>query len=1148
MTVKTRSSLNLHQHTEYSKDGLSKVLDIAEAHKEMGTDSFCITDHGTMSAFPTAFSVAKKLGMKFVPGCEIYLAPPKAIDYKHVSVEIAEVAKVARRKRIDPAIKKEAEDRLEHLQSIDAKRNFHMTVLAKNQKGLENLFRIYSEGEIYFTQRVTTESLFKHKEGLIVLSGCLGSELCYYVKTQQFDKAEELVLTYKQEFGDDYYIEIMHHGLHDSREQEKGYLSEFDTYRIMISLAKKHGIKMVATNDGHYTEEKDHAIHGLYVDMIYEKKASKKKGDDGASETAGDHGTGYYVISRDALKERLVSAGHDPQDVESMLDSIDEIEQKVEPGIEIDKPADLVHREKELRDLIHQGWVKKRKGTEFEEESLSRIEHEMKTIGGKNFSEYFENMHLIVQRAKEIGLLTGPGRGSAAGSEVAYLLDITKTDPLYYGLLFERFLNPSRSEMPDIDLDIMTKKEGDDRLGSEILTDALKDKFKFAGRISNVVKSSSVMLFKQLCSYYEVDFQLANRITTSNIGKEMLKAKNPPDYKEFVKVVHSITGKYDEKWDDVYRKLGVCYKLDGTVFSFSINASGVIMTQEEVALPKNEDGILDFNGESLEKFGYIKYDLLSLEALNAIHDIYGLDIDWEDVYDPAVYDTINRGEVDFVFQMAGFVPKKMAIDGKPRSIEDLAAINAINRPGPLNMGLNKTWVDIKNGEYEFEGSALTIARILKEAFGEQHSGLLVFQEDVMRLFVEAAGFTLAEAENVRKAMGKKNEEIMLSFKEKFIKGWEANEYDDDPEEIWGMIVEFSKYAFNKSHSVSYSQISYMNAKMWTYNRREYIVWLLNNAPKKKQEVLKVARENGYLLEMPNFRSTKRREKFEIEGDKIYPPTPLEAEFEYASDFIFSGMSKAEKTSLINLGVLDEVVKDRIGLLEVIKNVPDKRIVIPNFPQSNSIDEILENGSIAGLWEYQETEECVDVTVFKARSKAEVRLYKDPASIPNDRVKVIVKTDLSNYGMPSPGILSKHPEINKERAFTKYYRVRDNVLSKIKDSGSTESVDRLMGALKREYRDAFRHPEIERLNQFLEDALFTGFIKDCNYFKNYGYLLLEVMFDNGPFRFYIRDKNMINEYQTLGKSQAVRMRLKMDSYIRKADQEPIIMMKVVEIIR
>lgn len=1140
--------LNIHQHSEYSKDAISKVENIAESHRQMGTNSFSITDHGTMSAFPEAFSIATKKDMKFVPGCEIYLTPPTEIDSKQVKLDIAENRRLAKLKRIDKETKETAKNKLEELENVDSRRNFHMTLIAKNQEGLNNLFRSYSEGEQYYDHRISTESVFNHSEGIIVLSGCLGSQLCYYVKTKEFQNARDLIKMYKDKFGDDYYIEIMYHGVNDQKDIDKGYLSEFEVYTKMIELAREQNVKLIATNDGHYTNEEDSGDQELYKDMVYNKQAK----DPDSSDSQGGNGDGYYIISDNELKTRLINVGFEENDVNEMIESVYEVENKIEEGINIKQPKKLPDKKEELMDALMEGWERKRKGTKYEQESLDRFKYEVDVIASKDFTAYFINMRDIVKRAYDIGLLTGPSRGSAAGSEVAYLLDITKTDPLYYGLLFERFLNPSRDKMPDIDLDIVSKVSWDDRLGSEILTESLKDKFKFSARINNVVTSSTLMLFKKLCAYYDLPYQMVNKITTNDIGKDMLEGlDSKPNYKDYKENIETIlsANNYNEDWDRVYNKLDICYRLDGLVFGFSVHASGVIMTEEWIDLPVDSKGVIDFNGDSLEDYNFIKYDLLSVDALNAVYDLYGLDVDWEDDDDSQVWDVIDEGELEFVFQLASYVPRKMVMDGNPRSIEEIAEVNAINRPGPLGMGLDKTWIDIQNNNHEFEGIEKTLATILKRAFGEKHSGLLVYQEDVMRVFVDAAGFTFSDAENIRKAMGKKDESIMDSFKDKFIEGWVNNEFDDDPEEVWGFLHEFSKYAFNKSHSVGYSQISYINGKMWTYKREEYIEWLLNNSNKRKQEILDVAKNNNYTLEMPSYNNTEQRDRFEIKGNTIYAPVEIEAKYNTASEFLFSSMSKIDKCKLIMMGVLDTVVKDRLALSTIVKNIPEKKLVYPEFPATSDINEILEQGEIAGLWSLEEVDNnIVNVKVNKARSVKEVYLNISNINIDLATISKNIKNDLSNFGVTRKGMLSSYPIIDKSKVFAKFYKIRDQINSLEDEGAEEEKLVKMKKAANNAYREGLRNPIVTKLEDHLEENMFTGYIVDIKYNKKYDNMSMNIMFDNGVYPFYIRNKNMIKKFQSLSKNTAIRMKLNLNSFVsnRKGIKEPTILMGIVDI--
>ena len=319
--------------------------------------------------------------------------------------------------------------------------------------------------------------------------------------------------------------------------------------------------------------------------------------------------------------------------------------------------------------------------------------------------------------------------------------------------------------------------------------------FDFSGYIENEVTASTLVLFKALCKYYQIPFFEANKISTDEVYKEKLSEK---EYTGWLKnAVDDYGLEWEDKWDQIEKRIQSCYDLSKIPTGTSIAASGVIMAEGETDLPAkfNKDiggNIISYNGTDLESWGYIKYDLLSINTLNQIQYFKGVGFDWNDTKDPKVYDSICSGDLDFVFQLSGFVPREMCLKGKPRSIEDLAAISAINRPGPLNLNLNKTWIDVKNGTHEFtDPHDIAIEKILKKIYGSEHTGLLVYQEEVMSLCRDGSGFTLAESDEIRRAMGKKKQELMDSFKPQFVNDWK---YDNiytigDKHYISGDIVE-----------------------------------------------------------------------------------------------------------------------------------------------------------------------------------------------------------------------------------------------------------------------------------------------------------------------------------------------------------------------
>lgn len=441
--------IHLHEHSEYSaQDAIAKVDEIAQAHLDMGHREFAITDHGVFSSFPKAFSVAKEKGMKFIPGIEFYVTPPKELDAKIRVAEVGEANKVIRRKTADPEDKAKALAIVEEWDKRNARNNFHLTALARTQEGLNNLFKIYSNGEIYYKYRVSEEDLFEHSAGIICFSGCFGGQVCHFIRNHDIDSARKVLQKYKSVFGENYYVEIMYHALTQDKRDE-GQLNEVETYLELIKLARELDIPMVATNDAHYTKKTDHEYHNIYKAISYNKTDAQ------VGETNAFGGGGFYITNEEELKSRFVNEAGYPEDaVEEMFSNIKVIADSVDEGIDIEKGDALVCKDEELRVLVEDGFNEIRKGTEWEEESRARIEYELDVIKQKNFSHYFINMKKIVAKAYDLGILTGPGRGSGAGSEIVYLLKITRVDPLRYGLMFERFLNPERNGFPDIDLDL----------------------------------------------------------------------------------------------------------------------------------------------------------------------------------------------------------------------------------------------------------------------------------------------------------------------------------------------------------------------------------------------------------------------------------------------------------------------------------------------------------------------------------------------------------------------------------------------------------------------------------------------------------------------------------------------------------------------
>ena len=1167
--------MNLHTHSEYSyKDAISKVKEIAQKQKDLGYDYFCITDHGQMAAFPDAFKTAKEMNMKFIPGIEFYLQPPADFDLSQKVLESSEANKILGQKRASEDQKLEARKIIDKWDKVDARKNFHITVLAKNQEGLENLFRIYSEGHTYYKYRVSTESLMNHKEGLYVLSGCLGSELSYYIKTRKIDLAESLIKKYKEAFGDNYYIEIQFHNIvQRDEEKEKGYMSEKEIYLEMINLAIKHNVKMVAANDSHFIREEDARLHNIYKSICYYKTDDQKTG-----ELTFD-GHGYHMVSREELSARFKEAGY--TEIDSMFDNIDKIAESVDPNIDIKGFNLLVDRNKELRELVLKGWEEIRKGTPREEQSLKQLEWELSVIEGKNFSNYFINVKRIVDRAKELGILIGPGRGSGAGSEVVRLLNITKVDPLKYGLIFERFMNPSRFAMPDIDLDFESRIEGEDgRLGSDLIMESLEDTYKFFGKIGNIVGGSPLVLFKKLASLRQVPFSEANKFTTTDISKSIFEASEKPAEETFKTLVENLGLKYSAEWAKVYEDLDVCFKLGNIPFGSSIHASGKIMTEEETNLPLDDKGVINFNGANLEDYGYTKFDLLSLDTLNPIKKIYGLDIDWDDTSDEKAWEVLNNADTDYIFQFQGNIPKKMLKEVNVTNIDQLAEITAINRPGPLALQLHEKWIEIQNGKGTFTDEDFVIKHILRKAFGPTHSGMVIYQEDVMKIFQDGAGFSLGESDDVRRAMGKKKLELMHSFKERFLKDWKYNELIEvtpteaflpsetiklsngeeitakllyernqageafvtetgynigagttkknmgNPEKIWDMLEGFARYAFNKSHSVAYALVSYQAAKIWGNKKEEYLEWLINNTSgAKKQMALKTCKKLGLKLIFPHYSCMKKIDEFKIEDGKVFVPIGYEGSFECLSDFIFGDMPPFEKSGLALMGIFDTVIPDRLGLAELIQSIPNKKNYIPTFPKTNSLTELIRNGELLDLWTIEdENERFIRVNVIRTRSIKEVMIYKNKTSLTDDRLEFNIKQDIKRFGIIKPGQLSEFPELDLDNIMAIYGKYKEKIVESDKKY--------IRDLLKKEFSNLIYDPKYKRTIEEIKDTEHLVLFKEQKHHPDYGYSKVVLEFEDGDHLFFTRDDEMISKIRTLNKGKLYRVMLTFDWYINK----------------
>ena len=440
--------LHLHTHSVYSyKDAIAKIDDIAKTLKEQGEDAFCITDHGSLTNYIKSFQIADKYDMQFIPGYEGYMQPQSEIFKRDINEQIKECNRIIGLKKSTPEEIENAKSELETLNSVRAQKYHHVTLIAMNQDGLNNIFKIYNEENMYYKYLMTRDSLFNHSDGIIVLSGCFNGEAIYHIRNKDYDKAKDVLNLYKNHFGDRFFIELQYHNL-EMRDWEvsENLLNEVDTYNKLIEIGKELNIPFVITNDSHYIYENENISHNLYKAICYDQDEQI-----GADYTNG----GYYLTTEDDIRNRIGDI-YPKWAIDQAFDNIKKIRQMCKPCV-FPRGAQLSDMSRELHDACIEGWKKLRVGTEYEKESFDRFNYELSVINNKNFSEYFIKVKTITDTAKKLNILVGPGRGSGCGSEVCYLLGITYVDPLKYGLLFERFLNDYRQNYPDVDIDFATE-------------------------------------------------------------------------------------------------------------------------------------------------------------------------------------------------------------------------------------------------------------------------------------------------------------------------------------------------------------------------------------------------------------------------------------------------------------------------------------------------------------------------------------------------------------------------------------------------------------------------------------------------------------------------------------------------------------------
>ncbi|WP_295421529.1 DNA polymerase III subunit alpha [Sulfurovum sp.] len=919
---------HLHLHTEYSLlDGANKIKALAKKVKELGMTSVAMTDHGNMFGTIDFYNTMRKEGIKPIIGMEAYVHNQEDIGDKSV------------------------------------RQRFHLCLYAKNEVGYKNLMYLSSQAYIngfYYYPRINWDLLKENSEGLICSSACLQGEVNWHLNLSErnlkfgakgYEEAKRVALKYKEVFGDDFYLEIMRHGIGDQHRIDKD----------IIRISQETGIKVIATNDTHYTVQKDADAHEAFMCI-----AMNKLYDDPNRLRHSVHE--FYVKSPQQMAELFA-------DIPEALENTQEIADKCNLEIKLGNPtppnfkfareraADISltlpepDKEYSLENDIALFIEESRRGLERRleivapekhQEYRDRLQVEIDIINNMKFPGYMLIVWDFVKAAKDMGIPVGPGRGSAAGSLVAYALEITDIDPMPYGLLFERFLNPERVSMPDIDMDFCQARR------QEIL-DYVVEKY---GRVNvaQIITFGKLLakgVIRDVARVLDMPYAKADAMAKLIPDELGIDLKNSYEKEPKIKELLESDPQAKRTWE-------YALALEGLNRNAGTHAAGVVISNEPLwqKTPLFKPTGLDtlatqYSGKYVEDVDLIKFDFLGLKTLTVIEEAlqlverrHGKRINFveENIEDPEVYEYISTGETLGLFQIESAGMQDLAKKLKPNGFEDVIAMLALYRPGPMESGMLDDFVERKHGRAEITYMFPELEPILKPTYG-----VIVYQEQVMQIVQTIGGFSLGGADLVRRAMGKKIKEEMDKLKGEFADGAAKKGFDrSKAETLFDLIVKFAGYGFNKSHSAAYAMITFYTSYLKHYYPTEFMAAILtlekNNTDKVVRYVDELKRMGIKLLPPDINKSGLVFEARNIEGDEVVMfgmgaikgagdiaiNTMLEArkegEFKDFSDFVSridsSKVNKKVIESLVKAGALDSFGYSRKAMLSQIEEIID----------------------------------------------------------------------------------------------------------------------------------------------------------------------------------------------------------------------------------
>ena len=940
--------VHLHIHSEFSLlDGANRIKDLPVRAKELGMKAMAITDHGVMYGAIDFYKACKKEGIKPIIGCEVYVAPRSRFDKEPID-----------------------------------KQYYHLILLAKNNQGYKNLSKLVSIGfteGYYYKPRIDLEVLEKYHEGLICLSACLAGAVNQALLNGQTEKAEEIALWHKRVFGEDYYIEIQNNGI---REQVLA-------NQKLVQLARKLDIPLVATNDAHYLKREDAYSHEILLCI----QTGKRMSDEDRMKFDTDE---LYVKSPEEMSEYFSAF---PDAIENTVKIADKCNVEFEFGHTIlpnyDVPPEYPTHYDFLKKLCDDG-IKERYGENPSEEILKRAEYEIGVIKKMGYVDYYLIVWDFIHYAKSQGIPVGPGRGSGAGSILAYAIGITDIDPMKYGLLFERFLNPERVSMPDFDVDFCYEHRQD-------VIDYVSRKYGH-DHVSQIITFGTMaakMVIRDVARVLDYPYSEADRLAKMIPNEIHITIPKALEQNKELKEAYELD-------DNVHKLLDIAMALEGMPRQASTHACGVVITKDPVdtyvpLYVRDNQISTQYIMTTLEELGLLKMDFLGLRTLTVIKDTInlvkkdkGIDVEFDqEMSDPKVYKLWQEGKTSGIFQFESQGMTNFMKELKPDCLEDLIAGVSLYRPGPMDQIPRYIRGKLNPGHNEYTHPALE--PILNVTYG-----CMVYQEQVMQIVRDLAGYSLGRADLVRRAMGKKKMDVMEEERRYFVYGKEDENGNIEiagcirngvPEDIANQIfddmIDFAKYAFNKSHAAAYGVLSYQTAYLKAYYPVEFMAALITSVMGNTDKVVEYIREcNALGIEVLKPDINKSFSKFSVEGnnirfglaavknvgvniiENIINERNLNGEFVDFSDLAkrldSKDTNKRVIESLIKCGAFDEISENRASLMAGYENVLDSismdrkknvqgQISLFDVFGASEENNLQETNTIPKLPEYQERE-------------------------------------------------------------------------------------------------------------------------------------------------------------------------------------------------